>query len=126
MALEVPVPRDKSRGLQTVSAPGLALWLQDLDAEICHGRLLDSFRTKRLLRILRYRLYDMAHNQRLLEDAFLENILTVVLRGLLSMFGYVARLPAADHAHRILSCEGLPSWKRRPSQPLRTLLRRLD
>ena len=76
---EVLLLRDLSQGLQEVGAPGLALWLQDLDAEICHGRLLDSFRTKRLLRILRYCLYDMAHNQRLLKDASLENILTVVL-----------------------------------------------
>ena len=33
VALEVLVPRDKSRGVQEVGAPGLALWLRGLDAD---------------------------------------------------------------------------------------------
>ena len=87
---------------------------------------LDAFGTKNLRRIFGYRWYDKVPNQRLLEEASLDNISTIVLRRQLSMFGHVARLPAADPAHRILSCENPPSWKRKRGKPLLTWLRRLD
>ena len=44
---------------------------------------------------------------------FFDNISTIVVRWQQSMFGHVARLPAADPAHSILSCENPQSWKRR-------------
>ena len=87
---------------------------------------LDSFGTKNLRRIFGYRWYDKVSNQRLLEEASLDNISTIVLRRQLSMFGHVARLPAVDPAHRVLSCGNPPSWRRGRGRPQLTWLRQLD
>ena len=87
---------------------------------------LNYFGTKNLWRIFGYCWYDRVPNQRLLEEASIDNISTTVLSRQLLMFGYVARLPAADPAHRILCLENPPSWKRIPGKPLLTWLRQLD
>ena len=71
---------------------------------------LDSFGTKNLRRILGYRWYDMKPNWRLLEEASMENISTLILRRQLSMFGHVARLPASDPVDRTISCPDPPEF----------------
>ena len=57
---------------------------------------LDAFGTKNLRRILGYRWYDLVPNKRLLEEARVDTISSIVLR--LSLFGHVARFPSADPA----------------------------
>ena len=87
---------------------------------------LDSFGTKNLRRILGYRWFDMKSNVRLLEEASMGNISTLILRRQLSMFGHVARLPASDPVHRILSCPDPPGWRRGRGRPPVSWLKRLD
>ena len=87
---------------------------------------LDSFGTKNLRRILGYRWYDMKPNWRLLEEASMENISTLILRRQLSMFGHVARLPTSDPVHRIISCPDPPAWKRRRGRPPLSWLKRIE
>ena len=68
----------------------------------------------------------MKPNWRLLEEASMENISTLILRRQLSMFGHVARLPASDPVHRIISCPDPPEWKRRRGRPPLSWLKRIE
>ena len=54
--------------------------------------------------------YNMKPNWRLLEEASMENISTLILRRQLSMFGHVARLPASDPVDRTISCPDPPEF----------------
>ena len=87
---------------------------------------LDAFGTKNLRRILGYRWYDLVPNKRLLEEARVDTISSLVLRRQLSLFGHVARFPSADPAHRILSCPDPPAWRRGRGRPPLTWLKRLN
>ena len=56
------------------------------------------------LRILGYRWHDYVSNDLLLRKAGLRQVTCIVRERQLRLYGHVARLPAEDPSHRILSC----------------------
>ena len=65
---------------------------------------LDSYETKFLRCILRYRCFDFVSKDRLLEETSMTKISKLVLGHQMLMFGSVVRLPSENKAHRVLSC----------------------
>ena len=65
---------------------------------------LDSYETKSLRWILRYRWFDLVSKYKLLEETSMTKISKLVLVLQMFMFGRVARLPPENQTHRVLSC----------------------
>ena len=87
---------------------------------------LYSFGTRSLRRILGYRWSDFVFNDRLLIETQMRFVTHIVREHQLRLCGHVARFPAADPAHQILSAREPREWRRPMGQPRALLLQRVD
>ena len=89
------------------------------------GRL-NSFSTMALRRILGYRWQDYKSNHDLLRDAGMRQVTCIIRERQLRLYGHVARLPANDPAHRILSCRDPVRRTMAVGRPRASWLRQVD
>ena len=65
-------------------------------------------------------------NDLVLREAGLRQITSIVLEHQLRLYGHVARLPAEDPAHRILSCRDRRGWTMSRGPPHAPWLRQVE
>lgn len=87
---------------------------------------INSFLTKSLRRILGYRWDDFVSNHRVLQEANLRLGTCMIRERQMRLFGHVARFPAADPVHGVLSSRVPPEWRRPRGRPRRTWLRQME
>ena len=80
-------------------------------------RRLNSFGARSLRRILGYRWSDFVSNEQLLMETQMRFVICIVRERQLRLYGPVARFPAADPAHQILSARESREWRRRMGRP---------
>ena len=89
-------------------------------------RGLNSFGTRSLWRILRYRWSDFVSSERLLRETQMRFITCIICERQLRLSGHVARFPDADPAHKILSAREPREWSRPVGQPRASWLQQVD
>ena len=75
---------------------------------------------------LGYRWHDYMFDDLVLREAGLKQATCIVRERQLRLYGYVARLPAEDPAHRILSCRDPKGWSMPMGHPQASWLRQVE
>ena len=78
-----------------------------------------------LRRMLRHRWHDYMSNDLVLREASLRQVTCIVRERQLRLYGHVARLPAEDPVHRILSCRDPSGWTMPRGRPQASWLRQV-